>query len=429
MPSVIDKQTKIDTKVSKIARAKKEENGLFGYIDQNYDVFIDFEYDYVFDFVNGFGVVKSDGKYGAFDASGNIVKKLIQVEPKTMDIAIDEYNIFRDPKWHINMARTMVGTSNYYAVRYEMGKFVIFPEEFYERNIPGNDKPNFSVYRKQHGFFSVGAFMGVDGVKIKDIKRKKTKPKKKRDLKNFNEIEFKADIEELLEKFDDLLKKNDIPLDIYDKNQFSIKKSSNKIEIEIDNGESDEKQILIKRVIEAKGNEIIAKHKHFFIPESLQNEGFSREFFKATFKQYDEDHIGVTKIEVFANLDVGGYTWARYGFYASNKSVVDNIIQKAESQIRDEGEIKHEWTENGIKRESILDETGLLEAKNYLEGFYKTRNKDERFFMNILAEQPWGRALLIGTLWDGTIDLTDSEERSYFERYIFDNRKKINKGK
>ena len=153
---------KTNTKgIFKIARARKVEDGKFGYIDQDYQIVVDFEYDYVYDFINGFGVVKLGDKFGVVDHTGNIIKALQHVEPRNMEIANDEYTIFRDPNWHIGMARTLL--NNYYSVRYDMkkNKFVIFPEEFYERNVPISDHPNFAVYRNQHDFFSVGVFMGI----------------------------------------------------------------------------------------------------------------------------------------------------------------------------------------------------------------------------------------------------------------------------
>lgn len=156
--------TKTDSKdILKIARARKEEHGKFGYIDQNYQVVVDYEYDYVYDFINSYGVVNKGGQYGVVEATGNIVRRLQQVESSSMEVAEDEYRIFRDPDWHIRMARGLIGTSNLYAVRYEIdkNKFIVFPEEFYERNIPAIDQPNFDIYRRQHGFFSVGAFMSI----------------------------------------------------------------------------------------------------------------------------------------------------------------------------------------------------------------------------------------------------------------------------
>ncbi|MCP5494872.1 MAG: WG repeat-containing protein [Leptospiraceae bacterium] len=149
MPSILDKKTKIDTKnISKIARAKKDKNGLFGYIDQDYQVILDFKFDYVYNFIDGHAVIVRGNQYAVVDVTGSEIIGFRQVSPNSMLIG-GEYNLITLPtnpnddkktierkiEWQKRMAGTLLGTSSGFEVKYnkELMKFVIFPECFYEK--------------------------------------------------------------------------------------------------------------------------------------------------------------------------------------------------------------------------------------------------------------------------------------------------------
>jgi hypothetical protein len=45
--------------------------------------------------------------------------------------------------------------------------------------------------------------------------------------------------------------------------------------------------------------------------------------------------MNVSTISLRASLDIGGYVWARIGFVATVKSEVENILLKAETNLKD----------------------------------------------------------------------------------------------
>ncbi len=92
-------------------------------------------------------------------------------------------------------------------------------------------------------------------------------------------------------------------------------------------------------------------------------------------------------MEVGANMDVGGYCWARYGFCAKIREVeslftYDNRVQKIISDYKKENPIA------------------------------------ELFPMNEIAKQTFGKEVLLNSSWHGILDLTDKISREYFENYI-----------
>lgn len=38
--------------------------------------------------------------------------------------------------------------------------------------------------------------------------------------------------------------------------------------------------------------------------------------------------------------------------------------------------------------------------------------------MNLLADKEYGKRLLLGNSWDGSIDLRDAKQRAAFEQYL-----------
>lgn len=135
-------------------------------------------------------------------------------------------------------------------------------------------------------------------------------------------------------------------------------------------------------------------HDFFVIPEDMQGKGFSKKTFQLLYKEYQR--MGVDYITVMANIDVGGYCWAKYGFKAKNhfaavqcfEGLPDNLLQKA------------------------LD---------FIEDYYTTNNLPHSapFPMKLLAQQPWGKDALLNSLWSGILDLRDKAEREFFEKYMF----------
>lgn len=137
-------------------------------------------------------------------------------------------------------------------------------------------------------------------------------------------------------------------------------------------------------------------HDLFKLAKEYQGKGISKELFRLLYKRYQQ--MGVRYITVTANIDVGGYTWARYGFKASNQREVLNAIVLAD----------------------YTSAETMQKAQDFVFDWYKKNNlpASASFPMRLLSEQAYGKEALLGSYWDGVIDLTDKEQTKIFERYL-----------
>lgn len=138
-----------------------------------------------------------------------------------------------------------------------------------------------------------------------------------------------------------------------------------------------------------KGGRIV-EHDTFKISPSKQGKGTSKRVLKAF---YDEYKIGgIKRIDVGANLDVGGYTWGKYGFSAE-KFEVENILDELYGE--------------------------MAEKANRIVSKYFTENpKSKTFPMNLLANSPGMKEHLLGRQWYGSLRMNDKVQTKIFEDYI-----------
>ena len=61
----------------------------------------------------------------------------------------------------------------------------------------------------------------------------------------------------------------------------------------------------------------MAKHDVFHINGEGKGGGIGKQVLKSQFDEYEK--MGVTKVTVHANIDVGGYAWARFGFVPNQR--------------------------------------------------------------------------------------------------------------
>lgn len=140
---------------------------------------------------------------------------------------------------------------------------------------------------------------------------------------------------------------------------------------------------------------IIVEHSLFTLPRYARGQGTSKKILGIFFEQYKR--MGVTEIRMHANLEVGGYTWARYGFRATNKAEALQAINKKK-----------------------LSAEQFQEARNIINGYYKENglSKNEPFPMHLIADKPWGKKALLTTSWSGSLNLNDPAQVARFEKYL-----------
>lgn len=131
------------------------------------------------------------------------------------------------------------------------------------------------------------------------------------------------------------------------------------------------------------------KHELFDIDKEYQGKGISKAIHRALIPLYEK--LGVEKITVFAALENGGYTWARYGFRVS-KDEAKTLRSEARSHKAD------------------IDKV--------VKDYFDAHPHATRFPMNILASKPWAKEALSGATWVGSINLKDKQEKDDFYNYV-----------
>ena len=149
----------------------------------------------------------------------------------------------------------------------------------------------------------------------------------------------------------------------------------------------------MKRKISYENSANSVYHSYLKIPKDEQGKGLSKRLFQKLYKQYIA--AGVSRINVNANIDIGGYAWAKYCFSAINKFQILRIINNSR------------------------DKNFRKIAKRKLIYHYKRYGDSKPFPMSRLANIKGGKAALMGSDWDGTIDLTNEKERNQFLEYLF----------
>ena len=143
----------------------------------------------------------------------------------------------------------------------------------------------------------------------------------------------------------------------------------------------------IRREFKLRKGELTVYHSRFELPKRLQGKGISKAVFRELYTEYER--MGVKRITVHANLDIGGYTWSRYGFCAVDMRVAIDAVSYDSEAIK-------------IIRE-----------------YYKKNDlsEDKPFPMNLISDK-LGKDALLHSSWEGVLDLQDPEQVAKFKSYL-----------
>ena len=141
----------------------------------------------------------------------------------------------------------------------------------------------------------------------------------------------------------------------------------------------------------------------FLLSKRDQDKGFGKQITQNLVAL--ADHIGASKIDLEANVDVGGYAWAKYGFAPEPSSFKflaqsirdDNskkIASLTPSQKTELDEVLDNWT-----RPDAIQELAALD------------------FKDPKAKEPFGKEMLLKSSWLGSIDLSDNKSYTTIRAY------------
>lgn len=139
------------------------------------------------------------------------------------------------------------------------------------------------------------------------------------------------------------------------------------------------------------GEEIpVVYHKLFTLPKKEQGHGISKRLFRDLFEQYEK--CGIKKVYLHANIDVGGYCWAKYGCLGEKKFVKSSI-------------------KNALSMEKITVEE-FNDAMKYVDSC------GDLVPMQNLAYKSYGKRMLLESSWYGEFDLSNVNQMKYLHDYI-----------
>lgn len=201
-------------------------------------------------------------------------------------------------------------------------------------------------------------------------------------IKGFDLLKFDKDIENILDIYG--ISIEDCGLEFTDEGEVKLKYFGTS---------SEGNPFQMERNFMSKNGKVTIYHEELVIPDELQDKGLGKMLFKPMLQQYLA--MGADEVELVANMDIGGYAWARYGFSTRNYFKANEIFM---------------FTEASKEVQKM--------AQDYLDAYYSALPKETPFPMKLLAAQPYGKELLINTFWDGFLNLKDRRQVNYTKRYI-----------
>lgn len=157
-----------------------------------------------------------------------------------------------------------------------------------------------------------------------------------------------------------------------------------------------EKGFVNKNTGEVGDGKIVISNDMFKLAERDQSQGFGKQI---TSNLIDvADHIGASKIEMEANINIGGYAWARYGFAPSKegfKDFTDRLIKDNSEKIAALTPSQKKELDDIIKPKMLFNAQATLAMQDLSALDFKDPS----------AKFHFGKDLLIGSDWFGSIDL------------------------
>lgn len=150
-------------------------------------------------------------------------------------------------------------------------------------------------------------------------------------------------------------------------------------------------------------------HSFFWLLHEFQDAGLAKRIFVNSLKLYE--HLGVERITLTAGLEVGGYAWARYGFKPDSKKSLRELYDKVRENLGrlDISTRSRDLVSRLMRSDDPKTVWALSDLDMMVTDYWGERMK-------------LGKALLLGTTWDGELDLKDEESRVRFQQYVSQSR-------
>jgi len=134
------------------------------------------------------------------------------------------------------------------------------------------------------------------------------------------------------------------------------------------------------------------EHAYFVLGEQYQGGGYGRRMMQQSLLTYER--LGVERVTVHANIDVGGYAWARLGFAPNDPAQMRRMLQRIVTEV----------ALPQADRDALLD---IISHADDHELMYRVAGYRSAGGTRL------GQRILMGSDWYGYIDLTDSVQLAF----------------
>jgi hypothetical protein len=165
--------------------------------------------------------------------------------------------------------------------------------------------------------------------------------------------------------------------------------------------------------LDENGNKIV-EHDHFELDPNHQGKHLAKHILHNSMKLYKK--MGIHSIHTFANIDVGGYAWAKYGFYPNRKSQLEYVQKQVHNRIGSDD--KGHYVKTHGEHEYIPHEHA-----NHIHKLLKSKDPKSIYHLADMSHKmkdgkSLGNHLLRGSNWHAHLPLHDKDAMHRFHSYI-----------
>jgi len=153
-------------------------------------------------------------------------------------------------------------------------------------------------------------------------------------------------------------------------------------------------RLLFKRTFTKEVDTVHVKHDFLALPEAARGKRLGRKILQICLQHYLE--MGVSKINVHAALETGGYEWTKAGFRATDPAEMAKILNDARS---------------------ALTAAQFTLVKKLYDDYYGKKPAGNAFPIIEWSGLPFMKSILKNNDWHGELDLTNSEDLFNFKEY------------
>jgi hypothetical protein len=174
-------------------------------------------------------------------------------------------------------------------------------------------------------------------------------------------------------------------------------------------------------------------HDAFKLPVDKRGAGIAKKVLRDSMNEYER--LGVKKVTLHANLNVGGYAWAKFGFKATDPQMLADDLRNFITNNLESGQDAPDEDWGGERRRRFTSRA--QEAREALQeelmDFVAQHESDPKLpwliaglsmpaTLNVVGKQytgkEIGKKLLIEQSWDAELDLSDKEAMARFRSYV-----------